>query len=217
MKKSGLLILILILSSFFALVLVQAQEGLDNQISDSQEQIEQIINTTETKWDYLSRHWKIVLLQNPVIKAIDSAFTSLDKTGFFIILFGIHWDLSFAVIFSIALWIFLLFYIKKQLHKSYANLSNFYSYLVSLGFVLILAQLKILYKIGQNVFELFTTTKGKIILFISFIVIFLVLSITNKYGKRMQKSRETEKKVEEGHRLEKHEEFYKGVEEGRKF
>ena len=212
-KILGLLIFSLLLLNFLALTLIQAQEDLEGQLPISPDSVEKIKEDTETKWDYLSRHWKIILLNNPIIRAIDSAFTKLDSIGFFVVLFAVHWQLSFTIVFSIILWIFFLIYIKRHL-KKLSGLNSEYCYLIALASVLFLAWTKIFLYISKGIFDLFTTTKGKIILTMAFLVVLWLLFFLDKFGDSVKKAKQAGKVSETEAKMKRIEKFQEGFEKG---
>ncbi len=219
-KKLAIFIIALILLSFLAIVLVQAQETPNLPINP--ENIEKTAQQAETKWDYLSRHWKIILLNITAVKSIDSAMKAVDETtGFFIIFMGFHWDLTLMTLFSIIIWLFFLFTIKRQLYYYsdkflHIQLNEVYRYLISIMIVVIFARANFFYKATTTIFSLFTTTSGKIILAVIFLVILWALLFLDKFGKAAKKAEQAGKATEAEEREKRRESYDKGFEKGSK-
>jgi len=210
-KLFVIFIISLLLISFLALTLALAQEIPESPITP--EEAENIKTTTETKWDYLARHWQIMLLSNPVVKAIDTVFTKLDSIGFFIVLFAVHWQLSFTVIFSIILWVFFFFFIKRQL-KKLTSLKKEYCYLISLAAVLFLAWIKLFINISEDIWNDFTTAKGRILLTVLFLIILWTLLFIDKSTNQVKKARLAGKATEAEAKVERISKFEESFEEG---
>lgn len=191
--KRGIVLLVfsIFLLNIIALNLALSQEDIPGMPAGlNPEKIEETKGKIESKWDYLSRHWKIILLSNPVVKAIDSAFTKADeKIKIFRILFGIPWNLGLTTIIAILLWFIFLFYSAGQFNKA-IGFEKLYCFILSLAFVIILAQLKVFILISSTLFSLFTTTSGKITLIVAFLIVLLIMAIINILSLRAQKSRQ---------------------------
>ena len=187
-KKLAILIFALLVFGIIALSFVHSQDEPPMPINP--EKIEETREKIETKWDYLSRHWKIMLLQNKIVKTIDSAFTKADeKTKIFRILFGIPWNLGLTTIISILLWFVILFYSTRQFNKG-LGFENVYCFLIALALVIILGQAKVFILISNSLFSLFTTTSGKITLVIVFLAVLWVMFFINKMSLESMKARQ---------------------------
>ena len=101
-KKYFSLIIVSLLLFSVLLNVVQAADDLFSE--------DNIVNL-EAKWEYLGKEWKNVILGNPIMKAIDSFFTSISIV--FLIIFGIDYSLSFTFLFTVILWIFFVAFINN--------------------------------------------------------------------------------------------------------
>jgi len=90
------------------------------------------------KWEYLGKEWKNILMGNSIIRGIDSFFQKISIV--FSVLFGIEYSLSLALFLTIILWLYVFFMLTGVLGNIIS--SKWVSLLISLGFVILLAQIK---------------------------------------------------------------------------
>ena len=97
------------------------------------------------KWEYLGKEWKNILMGNSFIKNVDSFFQKISIV--FSVLFGIEYSLSLALFLTTILWLYVFFMLTGVLGNIIS--SKWVSLLISLGFVILLAQIK-LFQIPVN-------------------------------------------------------------------
>lgn len=111
-KKSLVVVLIIFLIlNLFIISYISAPEevpGLpDTPGSDTIQDIAQDPDAfkegIETKWEYLGKEWRTILLKNKVVSGIDNFLTKISIV--FKILFGQPYSLSVALFFVIVLWV----------------------------------------------------------------------------------------------------------------
>jgi len=90
------------------------------------------------KWEYLGKEWKNILMGNSIIRGIDSFFQKISIV--FSVLFGIEYSLSLALFLTTILWLYVFFMLTGVLGNIIS--SKWVSLLISLGFVILLAQIK---------------------------------------------------------------------------
>lgn len=101
-RKYFILFIVSLLLFSFVLNVVQAAEDIFSE--------DNIMNL-EAKWAYLGKEWKNMILGNPIVKAIDSFFTSINIV--FLIVFGIDYSLSLVFLFTVILWLFFIGFINN--------------------------------------------------------------------------------------------------------
>lgn len=186
-------ILALFLLNIIAFNFVHSQDEPPMPAGLDPEKIDETKEKIEGKWDYLSRQWKIILLQNKIVKSIDTAFTSIDeKAKIFRILFGIPWNLGLTTIIAILLWLVFLFYSSRQL-GDFLEFEKAYCFLLALGLTIVLSQLKLFIIISNEIFSLFTTTSGKIMLMLTFLIVLWLMFFIDKFSSQKKKQREQDK------------------------
>lgn len=174
-----------------------------------------IIVGAQSKWDYLSKEWQTMLLKNPVVNAINSAFTKMDEVGFFVVLFGAHWSLSFTMLFTILLWVCSLLFLKRLFRKT-GYFKKEYCWLLALFSTMILAWLQAFYYISLSVFEFPTTWQGRLVLGIVLIAAIWVLFLFDYLSGRLGKSREAAKASNAENKVARVVKFQEGFEKGTK-
>jgi len=101
MKKAGVLIIIgLLLINFLALTLVCAQEPPPMPYGINPEQAD----TLMSKIDYIMANWKQILLENSIVKTIDSFFIKISSV--FQIIFAKPYSFSLNMLVTVILWVY---------------------------------------------------------------------------------------------------------------
>ena len=143
MKKIVFAFFILVLL-FVPFILSDVATTLEQNVQTAQNVKDTIDKSSDTqywqeKWDYLGNEWKTIFLKNPVVAAFDSFFTQISIV--FEVLFGVPYELSFALLGIFVLWAFVLFNVSKLVEAG-GLLSGGLSYLGGLLLCIILAQFK---------------------------------------------------------------------------
>ncbi len=190
--RNYILIGIILISTILLVSSITAQEeGLPEELSE--EKLNELKSRAETKWDYLAKEWQTLLLKNKVISSIDAFL----KKGslVFQILFGEPYSPSLTLLLIVILWIFLLFWFGGIL-SNYSTLSPVASWLIALGMVVIMAQIKILKQIitffGWLIFSKETAAWRWAIAGIIILSCILIYFLTSKFGKEWKKKKEKE-------------------------
>jgi hypothetical protein len=154
------------------------------------------------KWESLGKNWKDMLMENSVVRGIDSFFQKIDPL--FSILFGVEYSLSLSLLFTILLWMYTFFLFNGILGNSL--FSKWVSLAISLGVTIGIAQLK-LFQISTNfIIGIFFGEQpwwAKVIIGIGIFAILAILFVLVKnFGKQFAASRK--KLKEEKDRLKLH-------------
>ncbi|MBU3906904.1 MAG: hypothetical protein KKA64_01505 [Nanoarchaeota archaeon] len=172
------------------------EQGIDKgaeNLEDIQGKIEGI---KETKWDYLGKEWKIILLQNKIVFSIDGLFKQVNFI--FVALFGQDYDLSLNLLFAVILWVFF-FYNIGVILKNYSAFSQAVSITLGLIMAIILAQFGIYKMISESMLRLIFYKEGIwsgvwfFILFILFILLCRINQASAKITKIFREKSEKEK------------------------
>ncbi len=146
------------------------------------------------KWDYLGKEWKNMLLANPIVKGIDSFFQKINFV--FLFLFGIEYSLSLALFLTIFLWLYLFFTFFNILSNSL--FSKGVSLIISLGFAILIAQIKLFQMPVNFIIGLFfgeQTWWMKLITGVGILILLVVVFVLiKKFGKQLAANK---KKVKE--------------------
>jgi hypothetical protein len=198
MKKAGVLIIIsLLLISFLSITLTYAQESPPLPYGINPDEIENTKTNVESKWDYLSKEWKTVLLKNKYISAVDSFLQKISYI--FVILFGQPYSLSLTLLLVIIFWL-CFFFVFSVIFKNYSSFSPPIAYIISLILVVIAAQLKLWEK--QATFFLWLIFGDKpwwfsvIIIILLAAIFFLLFTYIKKFGKQISANRKKMKELE---------------------
>jgi len=151
------------------------------------------IKLTE-KWDYLGKEWKTILMQNSIVKAIDSFLQKISII--FSVLFGVNYSLSLSLFLTVFLWVCLFFLVFNIL--GYTIFSKWVAVVISIGIAIGAAQIK-LFQIPVNlIIGLFFGEKPwwiKLIIGAAIVILILVVIVFIKtFGKKFAESK---KKAEE--------------------
>ena len=222
MKKIGVLVFISFLLLQLTLQFSLAQETPIQQLPEGSEDIaekiakpEEFLN--ETKWDYLGKEWKNILLKNKVIALIDSFFKKISIV--FRALFGMPYSLSMTLFFVIILWLFVFIFIGNLFSKS-GIVKTFPAYLIGLAPAVIISQLQILNKIVVATGTFIVSREAKwariVLTVVAILVLILLFAISKTLSKYLEKQRKVGKEKEAEHAQEKIVRFEKGLEETRK-
>ncbi|MEK6895378.1 MAG: hypothetical protein AABX48_02565 [Nanoarchaeota archaeon] len=151
MKKRFLVLFVFVFSVLFISFFVNADtasnlnnnlDNINNQINNANNQINNIQNT---KWDYLGQEWQKILLRNSVIAAADGFFKKINVV--FLILFGIPYEMSLVLLAVFFVWL-IFWNWSYKLIKSWGIVGeSLWPYVASLVFVVVLAQLKIIFNL----------------------------------------------------------------------
>jgi hypothetical protein len=204
MKRAGVLFLFIILLSGFVLAAdlgdqvksgVDKIEGVKNGIEDTKAQID---SEGVSFWEGQLRE---LLLSNRYWKAVDDRFTQSNLL--FLVLFARSWSLSFGMLFSFILWLFVLLSLisySQVIFKRYWQ-----RFLGAFALTIVLAHIQF--------FNFLTSTAGKIIsykdsifwnVFTFLLILFLIIFCFVLYmslNKVLKKSLDSQKKHESDHKL----------------
>lgn len=204
MKKSGLILALILISSIFILADIKAQDeppipGLPSginpeKIQDLQENLPQRI---ETKWEYLEKEYKNIALKNPFIKAIDKVLTKISII--FRGLIGIPYQFSFYFFITLLVWILLSFLI-ADFSRAVGFLKGVLSYLFGMAIMVLIANVKILIIIISAISDFIMAREMWWARLLAWILFFAVLggityceTILSKYlSKKNKKEKEQE-------------------------
>lgn len=161
-------------------------DGLAGQIEDTTGKIEDTadkikdMTREDYKWEVLTEKLQEMLLKNPVVAKIDEIL----KKGniVFVILFGRDYSLSLTLVFLIVLW----FYFWSQFSKIIGTFSTFSSgtsMIISLGMVVIMAQLKFFDWASQMIFKLVFYREGIWGIIWGVVGFFAVILVAGMFGK----------------------------------
>lgn len=117
MKKSAVLLILLLVSNFIFLNLVLAQEladsGLPPEIEVIQQASEQVTNE-QTRNEYLKQEQTKLIEKSaifgPVIRIFNAIMTAINP--FFKAVLGVGYSLSWAFVFAVAIWLILFFILR---------------------------------------------------------------------------------------------------------
>jgi len=203
MKRGLVLFIISLLLASLIINLVSADLSdqivpLGKQIEATAEQGSKTIQTVETKWDYLSKEWKKILLENNFVSGFDSFFTKISIV--FRIIFGQPYSLSLTLLVIIILW-FYFFFKLGEIVSSFTSFSNSTSWVIALTLTLILAQLQILKAIteffGWLIISQDSTWWRVLIIWIIFIGMILIYYLSSKAATATKKQKEELEKEQE--------------------
>jgi len=146
------------------------------------------------KWEYLGTEWKNILMNNIVVKAIDSFFQKLNVV--FLVVFGVEYSLSVAFFLTVVLWVLLFLTFHNILGN--AIFSKLVSSVISFALVILIAQTK-LFRFPVNwIIGLFFGEKPWWLKLIIGVVIFAIIAIIfiliKNFGKQLAANK---KKVKE--------------------
>jgi len=220
-KFLTIIIIIFLFLNFLALNLSLAQEtppGLPKELGqEPSEIIEQYKNKTLTKWDYLGKEWKNMLLKNKYIGKANELFTKFSIV--FKILFNMDYSLSITLLVIILLWIFFAFESGSIIQKAF-GINNFLAFLIGAGISIILAQLNFLLLITKMTGWLVFAKKGwwwNVLMIGVIILIFVLLYyFGGTLAKLLEKRREEQKKKEGELTIGTIKAWWKGFKEGKK-
>jgi len=197
-KKIGVVFVLVLLLSPFILNFVSSQVESPNILGINPESG---IKLTE-KWEYLGREWKTILMQNVVVKTIDSF---LQKIGFiFVVALGTSYSLSLAFFLTLFLWIYLFFGLFNILGNTI--FSKWVSVVISLGLAIGAAQIKLLQMPVNLIIGLFFGEKpwwikliiGVAIILILVIVFVLIKTFGKKFAENKQKMEDMKNRLKLG-------------------
>ncbi len=108
------------------------------------------------KWDYLGKEWKIILMGNPFITAIDLFFKAI--SFIFAVLLGIPYSLSIAFFLTMGLWLYFFFLFNRILSNSL--FSKWVALGISFGSSILLAQVGLFQWASSQIIGLFFGEKA---------------------------------------------------------
>lgn len=222
-KKIFLILIILLLTSLnLTPALAQQPPGISElpkgseQLAEKIANPEEIIEDAESKWDYLGKEWKNILLKNSIIKKIDSFFTKI--SFIFRILFGQTYSLSITLFFVVILWFFIFIFVGNIL-KSSGFIRGVPAYLIGLVPAIILAQLdifrKIVVAVGTFVFSREAKWARITLAIVAIFVLILLFAVSEALSKYLEKRRKLTKEKEAELSQEKIKRFSEGLEKAR--
>jgi hypothetical protein len=106
-------------------------ENTENKVNDLTD-----TNVWSEKWGYLGKEWKVMLLKNSVVDAVDSFFNKFSFVFKFIL--GVDYSFTPAFLVVILLWLFFFFEWGK-IFRSFEGANILSSYLVSAVFIIVFA------------------------------------------------------------------------------
>jgi hypothetical protein len=174
-----------------------AEDILESGVSDALNP-EQIMNTSaqlSSQWDYLSKEWKTILLGNVFVKGLDSFFQDINIV--FLVLFANDYSLSLTLLLIILTWIYCLVVLSGAL-GDFSLFSKGVSFIISLGLVIVMAQMKIIEQPAKFVIWFIAGDKPwwmKLIIGLVVLTVLVVIAILiKKFGFHYK---ENKKKMEE--------------------
>jgi len=198
MKKTGVLLLVLLSLSIFSNIIVLAQDtsplpiGIE-ELQDVGERGQETLGglTEKEKRAYLFEEWTTILLDNKFISIIDSFFTKI--SFIFRILLGEPYTLSGILFVMILLWLFL-FLKFGQIMKDYSPFSALAAWVIGLGMAVMIGQVGLLRKIAELlvsfIFYKESTLYRSIIALIIIAAFAVGYAIASKLGKRHKEQKE---------------------------
>ncbi|MEK6945662.1 MAG: hypothetical protein AABW63_02625 [Nanoarchaeota archaeon] len=176
MKKSGLVLIFVLLLGFFCITFVlaanptDALENANNQIQAGVDKADDLGNKANSGVSYVFEEWKKIILENPFVRGINSLLTGI--SFIFVILLGQPYSLSLVFAFSIVFWFFFFSSLKK-LFKTFSPFSPVVSLAVSICLTIALAQLGLYSLLANLCIKLafmFGNTLVAIIIFVGIII-----------------------------------------------
>ncbi len=199
--KKGLVILLITSLLFLNLFIISVHAVLEDTAEGLEKNVEDIENTKaniETKWDYLGKEWKNILLKNKFVGAIDGFFKKISFVFEVLIAEPYTFSVTFLVVVLLWLYLFLKF---AEIVRDYSTIPSGVSYLVGLGFTLVLAHIGVIRKIteflGWIVFKPEAWWARWIIIIILGIILILIYKFTSLLGKSYKKDIEKLEKEQE--------------------
>ncbi len=199
MRKKLTLFTAFVLIAIFIASQIKAETALENlNPKEKVEEIENKVDATKEKTEYLKKEWNTLLINNkifgPIIKLIDSVFTALNP--FFQIVLKIDYSFSFAFILGLIIWITLFIFI-YQPSKQIIN-NQLIGILISFILVSIIGYLGII-KEFINAVSLLVTNPWILVIAIIITIIFSLIIIKLGGGLKeiIKKQKEKDEKSEE--------------------
>ncbi len=191
-----LLVLCLLFTNLFLVhaVLEDAGEGLEKNV----ENIENTKANIETKWDYLGKEWKNILLKNKFVSGLDGFCKKISVV--FEVLVAEPYTLSVTFLVVVLLWLYL-FLKFAEIVRDYFTVQSGVSYLIGLVFTLVLAHIGFIRKIteflGWIAFKPEAWWARWIIIIILAFILFLIYKVSSLLGKSYKKDVEQLEKEQE--------------------
>ncbi len=203
MKKLSIIFILSLLILSLTFNVIKSQEKITSSSILNPENIEEETLKLNEKWEYLGEEWKSILLEEPIIKGIDSFFQKINTV--FVVLFAEPYSLSLKLFLIIALWS-IFFFIFHRIFKYYTSFSKPIPLGISLTLVVIMSHLKLFEKQVNFLMTLFFGDKPlwmKLILGIIIILVLVILfALIKKFGKQIAESRRKMKEEEERLKIE---------------
>lgn len=201
MKKVGvILIFLLVLTSLFVFPnFVSAEDKLGRDIPV--ETFADSFNNSASRWDYLTKEWKNIILSNPVAYGINLSF---EKISFvFKILIGEEYSLSISIWVIILMW--LLIALKAaELFRISKLLKGKFSYLGGFAIAIILAHLQIYRILYDFVGDLWNSEKlwwVRILIVIVIVALVLLVNYVNGILKKFLNDLDTKAKNQQAEEI----------------
>lgn len=136
------------------------------------------------KWDYLGKEWKTILMQNSIVKGIDSFFQKINAV--FLVLFGIDYSMSLVLFLTVFLWLYLFFILLNILGNTL--FSKGVALIISFGIAIGAAQIKLFQMPVNLIIGVFFGEKPwwmKLIVGIAILAVLAVIFVLQKkFGKQ---------------------------------
>jgi hypothetical protein len=200
MKKSkAIFIAVILLILTLSLNMLNSQDENAVPYGIDQAQLENTTTKLTTTWDYLSKEWKTMLLENPVVKGIDSFFQKISIV--FLVLFGMSYSFSLVLLFIVILWFFF-FIMFNRVFWGFSTFSKWVCRGISALLVVAMAHMTLLEKqanffitliFGQKNWWMKTIYGVGVLLIIVFLIA-LVSKVGNDFKKKKEKEKEEEDK-----------------------
>jgi len=200
-KKIVLLFVLLFVFAFLQTAILKADlSGTQDKLDESVGNLEGVQENIETKWDYLGKEWKNILLKNDIVKTADGFLKKISPA--FVVLFGEPYSLSLTLLFIVVFW-FLFFFKFKEILTDFSMFSPATSMIISFGLVIILGQVggnlfkKLVGFLGWIVFSQDAWWARTILIVVVVFAIILISKMSSLFGEAMKKNREELAKEQE--------------------
>jgi len=201
----ALLILIISFVGLASADLDDTSDLLDDKVEsleDTVDAVENIDETIETKWDYLGKEWKNILLKNKVVSVIDSFFQKISFV--FEIFFNKPYSLSLSLLFIIILWAYFFLKIREILGDFLGlslNISSLISLFTTMAFIYSRVIENIVKFFGWLVFTQEASWARTLVFLAIVFIMFMIYKFTSFLGDAIQaRKEELEKEGEKRNR-----------------
>ncbi|MBD3252435.1 hypothetical protein GF386_01760 [Candidatus Pacearchaeota archaeon] len=180
---------------------IDEETGLPEEFAKFQK-ISENLTDDEIRAEYLRQQWEKIIENNLVMSAVHNTFQEIDIV--FVVLFGMHYEISLTLFFVILLWIIIALKM-PDIIKSLTKLSTLPSFAIAMGIPIILAQIQVLRYFAELLVKFLFYQEAALARFFAAIVIFLVIIIIYALEEQIaeylkQKEEQKEKEEEKFHR-----------------